>query len=662
MQTGRLITVTVFVFLFLGVIVYKLYDIQILKHEEMIYKAKYQQLRTEDIMPERGRIYDRNNVLLAYTKIYTSFYVNLAKFTDGDKKEKLAKRFSGITRKPVSHYLSLMSKSTGKVFLEEDVPASVVLQLKAIKEDGLFVKEDHERVYVNGRLASHIIGFVDKKNKGLAGVEKSFNDILAGKPGTRTILQSPKGGLITFIDALTRQPVSGDDIYLTIDSKLQQIVEQELEVGLAGPNVTAGVAVLMDPNNGEVLAFACKEDFDPNNYQNYPDSLYKNIGITDIYAPGSTMKSISIAAALDKNICTENSRVFCEYGQYKPYRDVKIKDEAPYAWLTTKEILAKSSNVGVSKIIEKMDQEDFYSYLRAFGFGNRTEIALPAETRGSLRKPALWSGATRYAMSYGYEIDASPLQMAMAYCALVNGGILYEPQIVKRLASSDKKKITEGKPKPVRKVIEPETSRKMRYLLNEVVEHGTGKAAKVEGMKVGGKTGTSRRFTGTVHSKLFYSSSFIGFFPLEEPKYVLLVVYGTKATGRYHGGEVAAPVFSRIATRIHAEDLLKRNEGIELKFASDTTSLQDLTFSENYKKVQKQNDISDKLNPRVMPDLSGYTLREAITTLNKLKLEIEVSGSGKVTRQSIPAGSAIAPGMKCLITAIDSKLPTKEIY
>ncbi|NUN10513.1 MAG: transpeptidase family protein [Ignavibacteriaceae bacterium] len=662
MQTGRLITVAVLVFFFFGAIVYKLYDIQVAKHEEMIYKARYQQLRTEDIMSERGRIYDRNNVLLAYTKIHTSFYVNLARFDKDEKKERLAERFSAVTQRPVSDYIAIMKPSRGKVFLETDVPASLVLQLKAIKEDGLYVKEEHERIYVNGRMAAHVLGFVDKNNRGLGGVEKSFNDILAGRPGTRTILQSPKGGLITFIDALTRQPVSGDDLYLTIDGKLQGIVESELEAGMESGNVTAGVAILMDPNNGEVLAFACKEDFDPNNYQEYPDSLYKNIGVTDIYAPGSTMKSISIAAAMDKNLCSENSSVYCERGLYKPYRDVKIRDEAPHTWLTTKEILAKSSNVGVSKIIEKMGQDDFYSYLRAFGFGNRTEIALPAETRGSLKKPALWSGATRYALSYGYEIDASPLQMATAYSALVNGGILYEPQIVKKLKSSDNNKLTEGKPKAVRRVIEDETSRRMRYLLNEVVENGTGKGAKVEGLKVGGKTGTSRRFTGSAHSKLFYSSSFIGFFPLESPKYVLLVIYGTKATGKYHGGEVAAPVFSKIASKIHAEELLKKNEGIELKFASDTTVSGDFTFSENYKKTQKQNDRVKDFNPQVMPDLYGYTLREAITVLNSLKLEIEIAGSGKVTKQSIPPGGAIAPGMKCVITAIDSNSPTKELY
>ncbi len=661
MQTGRIITVTVTVFLFFGLVAYKLYDIQIIKHEDMIYRAKRQQLRTEEITAERGRIYDRNNVLLAYTDIHTSFFADLSQIDNPVRKEKIAKRFSEKTGKPAEYYLSIMKKKSGVVCLETEAPAATVLQLKAIKEDGLFFKEEHERVYVYDRLASHVLGFVDRNNTGLAGVEKSFNEMLAGKPGTRTVLQSPKGGMITFIEELTRQPQSGESVSLTIDKKLQDIVEQELEKSFSNSNVTAGVSILMEPNTGEVLAFACKDDFDPNHYKDFPDSLYKNIGVTDIYAPGSTMKSISIAAAIDKNLCDENTRVFAENGLYKPYKDVKIRDEKPNGWISTREILQRSSNVGVSKIIEKMNPEDFYSYLRAFGFGNRTEITLPAETRGSLKKPTQWSGATRYALSYGYEIDASPLQMALAYCALVNGGILYEPQIVEKLTSFDGQRINESKPRAVRRVIEEETSAKMRGLLRDVVSNGTGRTANVDGITVGGKTGTSRRFTGSVHSKLFYSSSFIGFFPVEKPEYVLLVILGTKATGKFHGGEVAAPVFSGIASRIHAEKLLQKNESIEMKFAADTSASEEFVFSENFKKVQKSAEIKN-LNPGVMPDISGYNLREAITLLNKLKLEIEIIGAGKVTKQSILPGTTIAPGMKCVITALDSNSPTKELY
>jgi len=411
----------------------------------------------------------------------------------------------------------------------------------------------------------------------------------------------------------------------------------------------------MDPTNGKILAMANSEDYNPNLYNTCGDSVKRNKVIADTYEPGSTFKAISLAAFLDKKICTPDDKVFGENGSYK-FKNVTIKDSHNSGWMTVKEVFTHSSNIGMSKLSQKIDTQSFYLYLRDFGIGNYTDIQLPGEAKGNLKNPANWTDYTKSSVSFGYEVAVTPIQLTAAYAAIINGGKLFQPQLVEKIESNDGKTFNTFQPKFIRQVIKDETSKLMREFFVSAVEEGTGKKAKLTACTAGGKTGTSRKLVEGKYSTQSYNSSFIGFFPAENPKYLIYVLVNAPKQNSYYGGDVAAPVFNEVASNIIAMNpgSLKHQQSTKLdthfSYADNkNVKHEELVFASP---VQTQNDVLEiDFSKKVMPNLEGKSLREAIRILSSFNVKCEIAGSGKIISQSILMGTSIKKGMFCKLTA-----------
>ncbi len=630
----------------------RLYYIQIVEHDELLYQAKRQQIGSEPILSDRGVIFDRNMTVLAYSKPFTAFYVSVKLAQRFKTEEKIAKAFSKVTGKKIEFYRNLMASGDGRVLLEKTTSDTAML-LKAIKFDGLSSEEEPLRIYPFNSLAAHAIGYADKKTfHGVDGVERECDSVLAGISGKRVILRDPLGNMISSIEDQTVQARPGCNVVLTIDKNIQESLEEELGKALNEFDGRYASGIVMNPQTGEILAIANVKSYNPNSYGAVTDFERRNHAIADMYEPGSTFKAISLSALLEKNLVHEGDEVNVEGGTYK-ISDIVIHDAHTAKTYSVEDVFAHSSNIGMAKLGLKIDREEMYRHIRALGFGNETQVELPAEARGSLAKPSEWDLAKRLTVAYGYGVSVTPLQMITAYCALVNGGILNQAHIVKKIVTPSGEVVKENQTIPIRRVVSEQTSGRMKKLFVRVVEKGTGDLAKVPGIEVGGKTGTARMALNNDYSQTNYNASFIGFFPAGNPKYVCLTVVNSPKNSIF-GREVASPVFRRVAERIITLDpemqALRHPQAQTASAATPASDKQSATVQPTAPAAPVKTVASLKLDGSVMPDLRGLAMRDAIFASEKLKLRYHIGGHGRVRSQSITPGQRIHAGAECTIT------------
>jgi cell division protein FtsI (penicillin-binding protein 3) len=566
------------------------------------------------------------------------------------------------------HYSNLLKGKGKTICLEKKVPFEKSLDLFEYKNPAFFYVEEPVSVFQYGSLASHILGYVDDDYKGVNGISKSFDDVLRGKDGFRMVERNAMGEIISISENQTRPSIPGDDIYLTIDKRYQVIVEEELKQSLKLTSGESASCIIMNPNTGEILAMANIGDYDPNKFWQYDDFERKNRTITDSYEPGSTFKVITLAALIEENACNEAEHINVENGVYK-FRNNYIRDTHKFESLTVREIIEESSNIGIAKLVQRISDEKYYQYVRSFGFGTFTSISLPGEVTGKLVDLDKWSKLTKTYMSFGYNISVTPLQITNAFCAIVNGGILYHPQIINRQVDKNGNTIKEYSPVIVRRVISEKTSERMRSLLLGAVEKGTGKEAKIESLAIGGKTGTSKVIVEGKYSNSDFYSSFIGFYPANNPSMVCYVLIH-KPKGQYYGGLVSAPVFKNILTRIYElekgkYDRQKPNTDIKIADNKNQGSDNDLVqydLQSNEDLNESQNVFIADNNRNIMPDLKGKTIKEALVILNDLGIKWRISGSGVIKEQSIPAGQVLNKRITCLLTCSQISATGTRIY
>ncbi|GAB1350141.1 penicillin-binding protein [Ignavibacteriales bacterium] len=670
MSTNRILSVIGVMALFFLVLVTRLIFIQVVKAEDYSYFANKQQVGIEPLLPERGSIFDRNGTILVYTKNDVSFFVDPRLARKYNKDSVIAKILADSLG---LNYAELKAKidSSKKTFcILKKVEAQKALKLKNVVKDGLYYEPDPTRVYEYKSLASHITGFVNLEGKGTDGIESSQDVLLKGKEGSRFILKDGTGSVMSVLQENYKDAVPGDNIGLTIDRAIQRALEMELEAGVKAARAENATGIVMDPNTGEILAMANYPSYDPGLYMNYSDDVRRNRAIADVYEPGSTFKGIALAGILDKQLATANTVVNTENGRYN-FMGKEIKDHHGQATMTVKEIIRYSSNIGMLKLSQKMEKNEFYQYLRSFGFGNYTYTGLPGEVKGRLSLPADWSGTTKGSMAYGYGISLTPIQLITAYSALVNGGILYKPSLIREIKDMRGNVKVFNDPVKIREVITTETSATIRSLLTDVVENGTGKKAKIDGIKIGGKTGTSRKIVNGEYSKERYNSSFVGFFPSDKPKYICLILVNSPKSIGITGGEVAAPVFRNVAKRILALD---QSLGKNLKLESDPVEENsDIEIIEpegevDPEKTEVKTEVrikkvdAKKLDTKEMPDLKGVSLKEAIAVIKRLDLKATWNGTGRVIDQSIKPGTALKKDMKIHLKLQENQISGANIY
>ena len=538
-----------FFLLFMALIILegRLYDLQILNHQKFFRQASKEQTKSIKISPKRGSIYDRNLEKLAANIPSYSLYARPGKISHS---KKVAGKLSPIVRMKVSSLAKKLRQKKVFVWLKRKLSLAQKKRIEALGLKGIGFVEESKRFYPQGELASSLLGFAGVDNQGLAGVELSYNSELQGETGHFWIREDALGYEIPFAKDTLQALVPGKNLVLTLDNVIQSMVEQELSLTLKKTKAKSVEALFMDPQTGEILALANKPDYDPNHYSDYSPFTRKNRVVQSLYEPGSSFKSFTASALLQEGLTDLNEKIYCG-------ESVRVANHLFHDWknfdrdLSVTEIFENSSNVGVIELTSRIEKEKFYEYIRLFGFGSRTGVDLPGEGKGIVRSPSDWSLTDLPAISIGQGIAVTPVQMVTALSALINGGKLLRPYVVKYVSSSDGKIIKENRPLVIRRVSSESLSQTIKSLLEGVVEEGTGKRAKVTGYSLGGKTGTAQipasNKRGYLPNK--YIASFMGFAPVDSPRIAGIVII-KEPTGAYYGGEVAAPLFRRIMKRV----------------------------------------------------------------------------------------------------------------
>ena len=542
---GRLILVSILFALFGAGIVGRLFSLQVMQHDDLVSRSEKQHQRTVEIHYGRGSVFDRNMNELATNIKAASVYATPQEVVDKKRAARVLAKALNLNHKSI--YKKLNSKRHF-VWLKRQVLPAEIARLRKSSLPGInFISED-KRFFPKRELASGVVGFNGVDNQGLGGIEQRYDSTLKGNVVKAVMEKDARGKLVQFNKQANGQVSGSRSVVLAIDEVIQFFTEHHLKKQVAKHQAESGVAIVMNPNTGELYAIANVPQYNPNNYSAYKDNRRRNRAVSDSYEPGSIFKPIVAAASIDAGVARPQDTFFCENGKFKVGN--KTVGEAvnhKYGWLTLQNIIIKSSNIGSIKIARQLGKQSYYDYIRKFGFGQKTGIELPGEAGGLLKELSAWNPLSLASISFGQEIGVTPLQMTNAISAIANGGTLMVPRITRAILK-DGQIEKRFEPKAVRRVISIQSSRQVIDILKHVVKDGTGKNAAVKGYEVAGKTGTAQKYDAKTgrYSKTAYVSSFIGFAPADAAKVAILVMIDNPK-GVHYGGSVAAPVFSNIA-------------------------------------------------------------------------------------------------------------------
>jgi cell division protein FtsI (penicillin-binding protein 3) len=533
---------------------FRLIYLQAIKHDEYAGLAAKKNVHQQIIHAERGMILDANNEVLAHNIPLETVTADATHLNNRQPTVALVGHELGIPSRELAEKLAGERRY---VVIKRGVPAATANglreKLRTANLRGIYFEDDAKRIYPNGSMLCHVIGFTDFDDHGIQGVEATMEEYLHGQDGYRFIEQNRAGKEIVPYRGQERAPRDGYQVRLTVDLGLQNIVENEIDAAMAQYSPQKATIILMRPQTGEILAMANRPHFDLNLRSEARPEQMKNRAIIDMMEPGSTFKIVAAAAALNERKVRPDSSIFCENGLWN-FGGTALHDHRSFSYLSVREILIKSSNIGAAKLALTVGDEKFYEYIRRFGFGERTGIELPGEINGLIRPPKSWSKISITRIPMGHEIGVTPLQMTVAMATIANGGKLIMPRIVKSITTSDGKSISSLSPVVLRQVISPETAREIGDALRGVVsDSGTAAAAAVPGFTIAGKTGTAQKVDprgGYEEGK--YVVSFAGYLPAEHPEFVGLVVLDDAHTSKpqlNYGGLVAGPIFSRVAEK-----------------------------------------------------------------------------------------------------------------
>ena len=528
--------------LLLVVVLAKAAQIQIWQGDDLTRKAEKDYKASRVSMGKRGTVFDAHYRELAVTLDTQSIGAHPNQMKNKNVTAQRLGKALGKNRRALSKQLNTKHPF---VWVKRQATPREVTTVEALSLPGVVFKPAHSRFYPNQSLAGQVIGFTGVDGSGLEGIEFNYDSHLRGRTDRFTVLRDARGyGFDAELSVLPNY--TGQNIILTIDANIQFIAEQALKATVGEFKADSGMAVVMDPKTGAVLAMAHYPFIDPNLYKKYKRERWRNRIVTDAFEPGSTLKIFTAAAALESKSSSSQSIFYCENGVYRVGRNL-VHDTHPYGWLTLKKIVKFSSNIGAAKVVKAMGGKAFYETLERFGFGSKTGIDCPGETPGRLTSYRRWKPIDAANIAFGQGIAVSAIQLTAAVATIANDGILMKPYMVQAITDQDGRLLKNTTPKRIRRVISARTARTVRSMMAAVVdEDGTGVNAALERYQVGGKTGTAQKIepTGGYSQKRFIAS-FVGLAPVHRPKVVVLVVID-EPRKRHYGGTVAAPAFKRI--------------------------------------------------------------------------------------------------------------------
>jgi cell division protein FtsI (penicillin-binding protein 3) len=624
----------------------KLAMIQLINHEFWVNYVDDQRKSAITIYPKRGTIYDCNMKPLATSVVQEVLCVAPPYVTDVVE---LAKAISPYAKIPPQKIVNkICSTKLQLVYLRRGLDVKTAKEISAKKLSGVEFRSENSRHYPNGSHASNIIGFANLENKGLAGIEYKYDAHLAGEAGKEIVIKDNSRREIVALARTVKEARDGGSIVLTIDEYIQHTTEKALDGIVRSFSPESASAVVLEPGTGRVLAMASRPTFDPNKPSTYKSERLRNRVITDAFEPGSAFKPIAAAAALEQNVVSPGERVYCEMGSMR-YHGHTYNDVHPIGDVPFYEVMAQSSNIGMIKVVNRLSPEYFYDLIKGFGFGNLTGIDLPGESPGIVHPPARWSRLSMGSLPIGQEIAVTTLQLATAYSAIANGGKLMRPYTVSKILSPEGEILIEKDPEVVRQVIRPKTAKILREMLERVVDSGTGTAAKINGYRCAGKTGTAQKANpvagGYYRDK--YVAVFAGFLPADNPA-VCIVIAVDSPQGKYYGGQVAAPAFREIG-----RELMNHLEIAPTEFEDQADPEPRHPAEEKNKPAPEEHEdrliLAGDDGLPFMPDVKGMTMKEILELMSEYSISFEFEGSGVAFKQNPGAGQKLENGQRCQI-------------
>ena len=560
----RFIIVALAVVAVFPIIIYQLVRLTIQNHDVLVEFAKRQQNLVIEIEPERGAILDRNLKEFASNLKVPSVYA-VPRLMSSKEKLELIQKLSGILNLDSSFLEERLDRDKVFVWLKRRTSFREAEAVRKLKNPNLGITYDPKRFYPHGEMLSNVIGFCNVDGIGVEGLELLYNQKLVGRKGYRQTKRDALGREMVALEEKFIPPINGAKLILTIDQYIQYLTEQALDDAFHKDKAESAIAVVMDPRTGEILAMASRPTFDPNRLDQSDVSHRRNRTITDIFEPGSVFKIVTATAALNENKVTLNDIFNCEHGEWRVRPNRVIHDVHPYGQLTFPEVLIKSSNIGTVKIGMRLGEKTLYDYIKRFGFGERTGIDFPGEVVGILRPPDKWSKFSITSIPFGQEVAATAIQMLRAISVIANNGRVVRPYILKEIQDAEGISVFKREPIVSEPVIKPEVAQTMTQILEHVVTEGTGDRAKIDGVRVAGKTGTAQKLEpGGGYSHKHFVGSFIGYAPADNPTLVMIVSINDPHP-YYYGGTVAAPVFKEVVEKslIYLGYVPKKNKGEE---------------------------------------------------------------------------------------------------
>jgi cell division protein FtsI/penicillin-binding protein 2 len=545
----RAIMLTFFLVLWACGLILRLIQLQIIEHSTLKAQVAEQNHIEVKVFPERGTIFDRKGTLLARSLPRKSVFYTPFEEEPYRVQCQIIDKLKGVldlSDRGISVIKNRIKENAPFIWIKRKIHPDEEEKVKNMHLSRIHLLEENKRFYPQGKLAAHLLGRVDIDDIGASGVEREYNSILEGKIGKRLMLRDAKRR--DYRMETVEEPESGRDLILTIDETIQYIAEKELERAVQESEANWGTVIIGEPSTGEILAMANYPTWNLNNLPPVPTLLDRNFAIHRLFDPGSTFKIITASAALETKSVNLDETFDCSKGAIF-VAGKAIKDHHRFETLSFPEVIVHSSNVGTVQIGQLTGEEAIYRTIKAFGFGQRTGIDLPAEEKGIFRTLDKWTKISVSSLSIGYEISVTPIQMLQAINTIANKGVVIPPRVVKKILISE----DEAKEKPIRskRVISEETVLTLISILEDVVREGTGKAAQINGYRVAGKTGTAQKYDHSKggYSSTFHMASFVGFTPVEKPALSIVVVID-EPKGPYYGGQVAAPVFRGIASQV----------------------------------------------------------------------------------------------------------------
>jgi cell division protein FtsI/penicillin-binding protein 2 len=662
MQRLRVFVVLALLAAWAGTICVRLVWLQVFKHHYYVEEAARQQEHSFEVAPRRGILYDRNLHALAMTVLVDSVYAVPSEISN---KPAVAAELAKIVHTdPLDRYttdgriLRRLNASRDFAWIARKQSASVVGQVRALKLKGIYFQKEFKRFYPDNQMLAQVLGYVGIDDNGLGGLEAEYNHDLHGEPGR----------MLTAVDArrhvlgsTEHDPMPGENLVLTIDQNIQFMAEQALERNMERTHALHGTVIVQDPHTGQILAMAMRPTFNPNDYRHTEASLLRDRAVSDVYEPGSVFKIVTYSAALQEHVVTPESMLPTLGGHINVAgrivhddRDAIRYEAARGNVLTATQALEQSSDVAAIELAERMGKDRFYQYIHAFGFGQRTGIELPGETRGLLKPPQRWNPTTIGSIPMGQEIGVTPLQVATMASTVANGGMYLPPHILMQNTQDEsgghlvpatfhpEHELPDPLPEGAHRVISTLTAAEMRKMMEGVVEHGTGVPAQLNGYSAAGKTGTAQKIDPRTHtySKTQYIASFVGFAPVNDPAITIAVVMDSPAYKYHYGTAASAPVFHELAQQILEYLGVPHDE--PLKTTQEMAAIEDhpVEDEEPEQHLDDLNSLFDEVNHLPADD----PLRQKVTDTSLLPVsEAAEKADGAKPGSGVPASAKAEP-------------------